>query len=81
MTQPTQEKQPENPLNNTLNETTRQDKELSAGSVLVDKIHEPLDALLKAYEERLKPLETMEDRWRNYPAALESRQLEIYKHT
>ena len=65
---------------NTPNETTRQDKELSAGSVLVDKIHEPLDALLKAYEARLKPLETMEDRWRNYlDAAIESRQLELYK--
>ena len=62
------------------NETTRQDKELSAGSVLVDKIHEPLDSLLKAYEARLKPLETMEDRWRNYPdAVIESRQLELYK--
>ena len=39
-----------------------------------------MDALLKAYEARLKPLETMEDRWRNYPdAALESRQLELHK--
>ena len=48
--------------------------EQSVGSVLADKIHEPLDALLKVYEARLKPLETMEDRWRNYPdVALESR--------
>ena len=40
----------------------------------------PLDALLKAYEARLKTLETMEDRWRNYPdIAIESRQMEIYK--
>ena len=60
---------------------TKPKKELSVGSILVDKIHEPLDALLKAYEARLKPLGTMEDRWRNYPdAAIESRQLEIYKH-
>ena len=35
---------------------------------------------MKAYEARLKPLETMEDRWRNYSdAAIESRQLELYK--
>ena len=35
---------------------------------------------MKAYKARLKPLETMEDRWRNYPnAALESRQLELHK--
>ena len=51
-----------------------------AGSVLADKLFEPLDAMLKAYEARLKPLETMEERWKNYPdAAQESRQLEIYK--
>ena len=78
-TQQNQEKRPENLQTNMPNETTRPDKELSAGSVLVDKIHEPLDALLKAYEaSRLKPLETMEDRWRNYlDAAIESRQLKI----
>jgi hypothetical protein len=36
--------------------------------------------MLKAYEARLKPLETMEERWKNYPdPAQESRQLEIYK--
>ena len=51
-----------------------------AGSVLAEKFFEPLDALLKAYEARLKPLETMEERWKNYPdPAQESRQLEIYK--
>ena len=78
--QQTQANKTENPLKDTPNETLRQDREQSAGSVLVDKIHEPLDALLKAYEARLKPLETMEDRWRNYlDAALESRQLELHK--
>ena len=42
-----------------------------------NEIHEPLDALLQAYEARLKPLETM---GKNYPnLAIESRQLEIYK--
>ena len=51
-----------------------------AGSVLAEKFFEPLDAMLKAYEARLKPLETMEERWKNYPdPAQESRQLEIYK--
>ena len=73
-TQQNLEQQPEKSQHNTPNETKRPKKELSAGSVLVDKIHEPLDALLKAYEVWLKPLETMEDRWRNYlDAAIESR--------
>ena len=74
------EQQQEKSQKDTPKETIKPEKEPSAGSVLVDKIHEPLDALLKAYEARLKPLETMEDRWRNYlDAAIESRQLELYK--
>ena len=41
---------------------------------------EPLDALLQAYEARLKPLETLEERWKHYPdPAVETRQLEIFK--
>ena len=36
--------------------------------------------MLQAYEARLKPLETMEERYRSYPdPVIESRQLEIYK--
>ena len=55
-------------------------EEQPAGSVLVDKHFEPLDALLQAYEARLKPLETLEERWKNYlDPAQEARQLEIFK--
>lgn len=55
------------------------DKE-SAGSVLTEKHFEHLDALLQAYEARLKPLEILEERWQNYPdPAQEARQLEIFK--
>lgn len=35
-----------------------------AGSVLAEKNFEPLDSLLQAYEARLKPLETLEERWK-----------------
>ena len=34
---------------------------------MADKHHETLDAMLQAYEARLKPLETLEERWRQYP--------------
>lgn len=52
----------------------------SAGSVLAEKHYEPLDALLQAYEARLKKFETLEERWKNYPnASHETRQLEISK--
>ena len=51
-----------------------------AGSVLAEKNYEPLDALLQAYEARLKPLETLEERWKHYPdPAVETRQLEMFK--
>ena len=54
--------------------------ERPAGSVLADKHFEPLDALLQAYEARLKPLETLEERWRKYPdPTVEARQLDIYQ--
>ena len=54
--------------------------EQPSGSILEEKHFKPLDALLKAYEERLKPLETLEERWRKYPdPAVEARQLEIYQ--
>ena len=36
--------------------------------------------MLQAYEARLKPLETMEERYRSYPdPVMEARQLEIYQ--
>ena len=48
-------------------------------SVLAEKHFEPLDAMLQAYEARLKPLETLEERCRKYPDPIvEERQLEIY---
>ena len=54
--------------------------EKSGGSVLADKYNEPLDAILKAYEARLKPLETLEERWRKYlDPTVEARQLELYQ--
>lgn len=48
--------------------------------MLADKHFEPLDALLQAYEARLKPSETLEERWRKYPdPTVEARQLELYR--
>ena len=36
--------------------------------------------MLQAYEARLKPLETLEERYRSYPyPIMEARQLEIYQ--
>ena len=50
------------------------------GSVLADKHMETLEALLKAYDARLKSSETLEQRWRRYPdSEEEARQLEIYR--
>ncbi|MCO5597639.1 hypothetical protein L7F22_051720 [Adiantum nelumboides] len=42
-------------------------KASSGGSVLVDKVLEPLDAALEAYEARLKPKKTQEERQMTYP--------------
>lgn len=53
--------------------------ERPAGSVLAEKMDE-LDAKLAAYEARLRPNETLEERYRRYPeSAVESRQLDISK--
>ena len=47
---------------------------------MAEKHHETLDALLQAYEARLKPLETLEERWRLYPdPQIETRRLDLYK--
>ena len=41
---------------------------------------ETLEALLKAYDARLKSSKTLEQRWRRYPdPEIEARQLEIYR--
>ena len=37
------------------------------GSMLVDKLFEPLDTLLMAYESKLKSGESLEKQWENYP--------------
>ena len=52
----------------------------SGGSILADKHMETLEALLKAYDARLKSSETLEQRWRRYPdPEKKTRQLEIYR--
>ena len=49
-------------------------------SVLAGKKFETLDGMLQAYEARLKPLETLEERYRSYPnPVMEAKQLEIYQ--
>ena len=61
-------------------ESELEQKNQPLGSVLAEKRFETLDGMLQAYEARLKPLETMEERYRSYPdPVIESRQLEIYK--
>ncbi|MCO5559225.1 hypothetical protein L7F22_012820 [Adiantum nelumboides] len=64
----------------TNNENQKETERQPAGLVLAEKHFEPLDAVLQAYEARLKPLETLEERWKHYPdPAIETRQLEIFK--
>ena len=54
--------------------------EQQPGSVLAERQFEPLEAILQAYEPRLKPLETLEERCIEYPnLAMEARQLQIYQ--
>ena len=61
-------------------ETNPEQKKQQPGSVLAEKRFETLDGMLQAYEARLKPLETMEERYRSYPdPVMEARQLEIYQ--
>ena len=58
--------------------------------MLAEKHFEPLDAILQAFEARLKPLENLQERWRRYPdleerwrrypdLVQEARQLEFYR--
>ncbi|MCO5572353.1 hypothetical protein L7F22_026106 [Adiantum nelumboides] len=50
------------------------------GSMLVDKVLEPLDAALEAYEARLKPNQTLEQRGMKYSQAkVETERLKMYK--
>lgn len=48
------------------------------GFVMAEKHMETLDALLQAYEARLKPLKTLEERWRLYlDPQIEARRLDL----
>ena len=61
-------------------ESELEQKNQPPGSVLAEKRFETLDGMLQAYEARLKPLETLEERYRSYQdPIIESRQLEIYQ--
>ena len=67
---PPQQQEPQPPLESSVT---------SGGSVLVDKVFEPLNAMLEAFEARLKPGQTQEERWRAYPEpALEKERLNMY---
>ena len=51
---------------------------MEGGLVLANKLFEPLDTLLMAYESRLKSGETLETQWENYPdPELEKRRFAI----
>ena len=39
---------------------------MEGGSILVDKVFEPLKAMLDVYEDRLRPKQTNEERYRAY---------------
>ncbi|MCO5611168.1 hypothetical protein L7F22_065418 [Adiantum nelumboides] len=55
-------------------------KASSGGSVLVDKVLEPLDALLQQWEARLNNTQTLEKRWLTYPyPKIETKWLEMCK--
>ncbi|MCO5575224.1 hypothetical protein L7F22_029022 [Adiantum nelumboides] len=52
----------------------------SGGLVLVDKVLEPLDALLQQWEARLNNTQTLEQRWLTYPyPEVETKRLEMCK--
>ncbi|MCO5579057.1 hypothetical protein L7F22_032909 [Adiantum nelumboides] len=55
-------------------------KASSRGSILVDKVLEPLDALLQQWEARLNNNQTLEQRWLTYPyPEIETKRLEMCK--
>ena len=63
-----------------LGESLLEVKGPQSGSLLAKIWFETLDGMLQAYEARLKPLETLEERYRAYlDPAIEARQLEIYQ--
>ena len=63
-----------------LTKSTLEVKGQQPGSILAKKKFETLDEMLQAYEAMLKPLETLEERYRSYlDPIMEARQLEIYQ--
>ena len=53
---------------NVVKETSSTDNSKHKGGlVLADKIFEPLDTLLMAYESQLKSRESLNTQWENYP--------------
>ena len=53
---------------------------LEGGSVLAEKVFEPLKAMLDAYEARLRPNQTQEERYRAYPdPKIQTKCLEIFQ--
>ena len=64
-----------------LAKSTLEVKGQQPGSILAEKKFETLDGMLQAYEARLKPLETLEERYRSYSdPVMEARQLDIYQN-
>ena len=48
--------------------------------MIAEKIFEPLDAIIKAFEARLQPQQTVEQRWLTYPyAELEKQRFKMCK--
>ena len=61
-------------------QASNNEKTIGGGSILADKVFEPLQAMLDAYEARIKPNQTQEERIRAYPKPkLEIKRLEIYR--
>ena len=53
---------------------------LEGGLVLAEKVFEPLKAMLDAYEARLRPNQTQEERYRAYlDPKIETKCLEIFR--
>ena len=50
------------------------------GSILADKVFEPLKMMLDMYEARLRPNQTNEEQYRAYPDSnLETKRLEVFQ--
>ena len=64
-----------------LRESALEVKRQQPGFVLAKRRFETLEGMLQAHEARLKPLETLEERYRAYPdLVMEARQWEVYQN-